>query len=157
MPVVIRLVESGDIPAMAAIRARESQNVDFWVDRIGRYLSGEHSPQQALPIRVAFVAMEEGRLVGFVAGHHTRRFDCDGELQWINVVQERRGSGIADQLMQKMGEWFVRQQLVRVCVNVSAENVAARKLYTRSGATALNDHWMIWDKSQTFFVKLDTP
>jgi hypothetical protein len=45
------------------------------------------SPQQALPARAAFVAMDGTKLVGFVAGHRTRRLGCDGELQWVNVVE----------------------------------------------------------------------
>jgi hypothetical protein len=36
--------------------------------------------------RAAFVAIDDGDLVGFVAGHKTRRLGCDGELQWINVA-----------------------------------------------------------------------
>ena len=137
---------------MAAIRAQESQSdasqtEAFWTNRIGLYLSGEHSPQQALRARAAFVAVEGHRVVGFVAGHRTRRLGCDGELQWINVVAERRGLGIAGQLMAKIGAWFVEQNVRRVCVNVAPDNAAARKLYTRCGAQLLNKYWMVWEDS----------
>ena len=95
MAVILRVVEEADVPAMAAIRAREWGTETFWADRISRYLSGQHSPQQALPARAAFVAIDGSDLIGFVAGHKTGRLGCDGELQWINVVKERRGLGLS--------------------------------------------------------------
>jgi GNAT superfamily N-acetyltransferase len=58
--------------------------------------------------------LDEGKLVGFVAGHRTRRFDCDAELQWINVAEERRGQGIADKLMAQIGACFIEQDALRV-------------------------------------------
>jgi GNAT superfamily N-acetyltransferase len=133
---------------MAAIRAQEWETEAFWAVRIGLYLSGEHSPRQALPRRAAFVALDGGELVGFVAGHRTRRLGCDGELQWVNVARESRGQGIAGRLMVRIGEWFAEQNANRVCVNVAAGNTAARRLYARHGAQALDEHWMIWEDSR---------
>jgi hypothetical protein len=69
MAVMLRSVEETDVPSMAAIRALESGSEAFWADRISRYLSGQHSPQQALAARTAFVAVDGRDLVGFVAGH----------------------------------------------------------------------------------------
>jgi GNAT superfamily N-acetyltransferase len=148
MPVTIRPAEDGDVSAMAAMRAQQWKDETFWTDRINWYLRGEHSPQQALPERAAFVAVDEAVLVGFVAGHRTRRFDCDGELQWINVAKERRGQGIADMLVARIGAWFVEQEALRICVNVAPDNKTARRLYARCGARPLNEHWMIWDDAQ---------
>src|SRR5579862_4601551 len=106
---MIRPVEPADIPAMAAIRAREWGTEAYWMDRIGSYLSVVLFPQQALPTRAAFAAVDGTELVGFVAGHLTRRFGCHGELQWINVAKESRGRGIADKLVATIGAWFVEQ------------------------------------------------
>jgi len=118
------------------------------MDRISRYLKGEHYPQHALPARAAFVAMIEGQLAGFVAGHQTHRFGCDGELQWIDVVEQRRGLGIAYRLIATIGNWFAEQGANRVCVNVAPDNIAARKVYARCGARPLNEFWMIWEDSR---------
>jgi ribosomal protein S18 acetylase RimI-like enzyme len=145
MAVTLRGVEETDISSMAEIRAREWGTQVFWVDRIGRYLSGQHSPQQALAARTAFVAIEGNDVVGFVAGHRTRRFGFDGELQWINVVPEKRGYGIADLLIVEIAAWFVGQGARRICVNVDPSNVTARRLYARHGAQVLNAHWMKWE------------
>ena len=155
MPITLRPVELSDIPLMATIRAQEWETETFWTGRISLYLNGEHSPQRALPVRAAFVALDGTKLVGFVAGHRTRRLGCDGELQWINVVEERRGQGIADRLMVKMGAWFAEQDACRVCVNVEPKNTLARRLYTRYGAQPLNDHWMIWEDSRAMCTPVD--
>lgn len=148
MAITIRSAEDHDIPEMAQIRSEEWGDHAFWKDRIAGYKHGEHFPQQALPERAVFVAIDEGNVVGFAAGHKTRRFDCDGELQWINVAAQKRGQGIADQLITRIGAWFVEQKAKRVCVNVDPRNEAARRFYARCGARSLNEHWMIWDDAR---------
>jgi GNAT superfamily N-acetyltransferase len=127
MSVVFRPAEEGDLDAMASIRAREWETEAYWKSRIGSYMTGEQSPQQAFPARAVFVAVDDGQVVGFVAGHRTRRYGCDGELEWINVVPERRGAGIAGQLLVVMASWFVEQGALRVCVDVEPKN------YDRAG------------------------
>jgi GNAT superfamily N-acetyltransferase len=145
MSLAFRHAEEGDLDAMAAIRARERETEAYWKRRIGSYMAVEQSPRQALPARAVFVAVDDGAVVGFVAGHRTRRYEWDGELEWINVAQERRGSGIAGQLLVVMARWFVEQGAFRVCVDVEPKNTIARGLYARYGAARLNHHWMVWE------------
>jgi ribosomal protein S18 acetylase RimI-like enzyme len=109
---------------------------------MSRYLAGEHHPQQALPPRTMWIATEAGEPVGYVAGHLTRRFGCDGELQWIYVVPEHRGGEVAPELLRLLAAWFVERRALRVCVNVGDER--ARKFYRRHGAEELNEHWLVW-------------
>ena len=149
----LRPALESDVAAMATIRAREWQNHAFWIDRIGRYLRREHSPQQALAARAAFVATDRNTVVGFVSGHRTLRYGCDAELQWINVAEERRGQGIAGKLLQQMAIWFVEQGVFRVCVNVDPQNIAARQLYEKYGAKPLNAHWMVWEDARRMGVR----
>jgi ribosomal protein S18 acetylase RimI-like enzyme len=149
MSVAFRPAEEKDLDAMAGIRAREWETEAYWKMRIGSYMAVEQSPQQALPARAIFVAVDDGQVVGFVAGHRTRRYGCDAELEWINVAPEQRGRGIAGQLLVVMASWFVEQGALRVCVDVEPENTVARGLYTRYGATRLNDHWMVWEDAGT--------
>jgi hypothetical protein len=59
-------------------------------ERIAAYLQGKHHPQRALPPRVAWVATINAEVIGYVAGHLTRRFDCEGELQYIYVAPAYR-------------------------------------------------------------------
>ena len=105
----------------------------------------ELHPRQALMPRVAYVAEEGKAVVGFIAGHLTHRFDCAGELEWINVVPECRGGGISSALLRLLAAWFVEQHAVRVCVDVDPANSLARRFYLRYGAQHLNPHWLIWN------------
>lgn len=81
--------------------------------------------------------------VGYVAGHLTRRFNCDGELQWIYVVPDQRRNHVASELLRLLARWFVEQNARRVCVDVGDD--AARPFYRRHGAVDLNKHWMVWN------------
>jgi GNAT superfamily N-acetyltransferase len=145
---LIRPVEDRDIVSMAAIRARQWESEAFWELRIAGYLRGEHSPQHALPFRAAFVAVEGGAVVGMVSGHRTRRYGCDGELQWIDVIEGFRRRGVAGKLLTTIAGWFVEQSALRICVNVDPNNATARRLYSKYGARPLNEHWMVWEDAR---------
>jgi ribosomal protein S18 acetylase RimI-like enzyme len=140
-----RPAERSDIPALAHIRAREWETEEYWRVRISRYLDCELHPQQALMPRVIYVALDGDSLVGLIAGHLTRRHACHGELEWLNVVPERRGSGIASALLRLLAAWFVEQKASRICVDVDPANTTARRFYRRHGADDLNDHWLVWN------------
>lgn len=137
-----READKSDVLAMAKIRAAEWETEEFWEVRITGYMEGRHHPQKALMPRVVYVADEEGVVVGFIAGHLTRRFECDGELEWINVIPERRRSGVASELLRRLAEWFVKEKARRICVD---PDPAARNFYTRHGAENLNGHWLVWE------------
>jgi ribosomal protein S18 acetylase RimI-like enzyme len=105
----------------------------------------ELHPQWALMPRVSYVALEGETLVGFIAGHLTVRFACDGELEWINVVPEHRGSAVGSELLRLLAAWFAEQKASRVCVDVDPANTTARRFYKRHGADNLNEHWLVWN------------
>jgi hypothetical protein len=95
-----RAAVEADVGGMARIRAAYSETEEFWRVRIANYLADEAFPQQALRERVVYVAVDGETVVGFIAGHRTRRYGCDGELEWIDVIAERRGSGVAGELLR---------------------------------------------------------
>lgn len=138
-----READQSDIPAMARIRAEGGWEGGAPEERMARYLAGEHHPQQALAPRVIHVALDGDAMVGFVAGHLTRRLGCDGELQWIFVSPEVRGSGVAGELVRRLAAWFVERGAARICIDPG--DVAARRFYRRLGAGDLNQHWMVWE------------
>ena len=140
-----RLSQKSDLPAMARIRAQEWETEDYWRTRITRYLDGELHPQHALMLRVSYSALEGDSLVGFIAGHLTSRFACDGELEWINVIRERRGTAVAWELLRLLAAWFVAQSAFRICVDVDPANTTARHFYMKHGAEDLNPHWLVWN------------
>jgi GNAT superfamily N-acetyltransferase len=91
------------------------------------------------------VAQEGNDLIGYIAGHLTRRFGCAGELQWIYVSPPRRRGGVASRLLRCLAEWFKQQQETWVCVNVATSNTAAHAFYARNGAEVMNQHWLVWE------------
>ena len=145
MGVHYRDADKSDVPAMARIRAEEWETEEYWRVRISRYLDRELHPQQALMPRVIYVALEGDSVVGFIAGHLTRRHVCDGELEWINVIPARRGSRVALELLRLLAAWFVERKASRICADVDPANTAARRFYTRHGARNLNQHWLVWN------------
>lgn len=136
--------DKSDVPAMARLRSAEWETEEYWRDRISRYMDCELHPRLALRPRVSYAALEGECLVGFISGHLTRRHECDGELEWVNVIPERRGSGVASELLRLLAAWFVMQNASRICVDVEPGNTAARRFYMRHGAANLNEHWLVW-------------
>lgn len=143
--VLYRKADRSDIPGMAQIRAGEWEHEEYWRNRIARYMDCELHPQQALMPRVIYVAIEGNSLVGFIAGHMTRRYGCDGELEWINVAPASRGSGVASKLLELLAGWFAEQNAFSICVNVDPANRIARRFYARHGAENFNEHWLVWN------------
>jgi GNAT superfamily N-acetyltransferase len=108
------------------------------------YLMGSHHPTGALEPRVAFVAEADGETIGYIGGHLTRRFDCDGELQYLYVAEAHRRSGVGAQLFERLAAWFGDHQASRVCVDVEPGNLRARGFYSALGAEPLSPYWMVW-------------
>ena len=130
---------------MARIRAAEWETEEYWRARISGTWTADCIRNKALIPRVSYVAVEEDLMVGFIAGHLTRRHQCDGELEWINVIPERRRSGVASELLRRLAEWFAGQKVFRVCVDVDPAKTAVRRFYMCHGAIDLNKHWLVWN------------
>jgi GNAT superfamily N-acetyltransferase len=139
-----RFARQADIPAMAEIRAGDWGNEEYWRERIRLYMAHQLHPREALRPRASFVGLDCQRVVGLIAGHLTRRFGCDGELEWVSVRHEYRGRGVAVELFQRLAKWFVRHHAHYICVDVEPTNETARRFYARHGAEDLKPHWMVW-------------
>jgi GNAT superfamily N-acetyltransferase len=120
-----------------------------------RYLAGEHHPQQALLPRAMWMASNGRSPIGYVAGHLTRRFGCDGELQWIYVVPEYRRSQVGSKLLGFLAGWFLEHEARRICVDVGDDE--ARPFYRSHGAVELNRHWMVWNDIGVILRALTQP
>lgn len=143
--VLYRQARLSDIPAMAEIRAADWGTEEYWSKRIHQYLTHELHPREAFGPRVSFIAVEGERVVGLIAGHLTRRFGCDGELEWISVRSRYRNRGVASQLLGFLAKWFLAHDARRVCVDVEPSSEVARRFYARHGAQELKPHWMVWE------------
>lgn len=137
-----------DISSLAKIRGTNLEAEEHWSNYISSYMSGHQNPQQALTPRIIYVAVTDGIIIGFIAGHLTRRFNCEGELQWINIIENYRGHGIASELVRLLSRWFIDQHSYKICVDPG--NDLARQFYKKNGARNLNDHWMFWSDIRNF-------
>ena len=137
-----------DVPGMAEVRAGDWGSEQYWSNRILAYLTHQLHPREALVPRASFVAVEKERIIGLIAGHLTRRFGCDGELEWISVRSSYRSRGVASELLIGLAGWFLAQDVRRVCVDVDPSNHVARRFYARHGAQHLKPHWMVWQDIQ---------
>jgi len=82
---IYRVATSADVPAMEECRVGDvDAGEPDW--RMAAYLEGRHHPGQARKPRTGVVALDDDRAVGYIAGHLTRRFQCDGELQSLAHV-----------------------------------------------------------------------
>ena len=142
-----REATSADVPDMVQARASdlEAGPADA---RMARYLEGEHHPQKALAPRIAFVALKGGSMVGYIGGHLTRRYDCDGELQYLYVVPEERRAGVASELLRLLARWFAEHDASQVCVGVDEDNAGARSFCAHHGAMDLELAFLAWSKIQ---------
>jgi GNAT superfamily N-acetyltransferase len=145
MRVAIRQATLSDVPAMSALRDAARWEGGAPAERMRGYLAGEFHPQHALGPRAAFVADRGDAVVGYAAAHLTRRFGCEGELEWLLVAPELRGTGLAGRLLRFAAEWLVRHGAHRVCVDVAPGNARARRFYRGHAATDLDRFWMVWD------------
>ena len=144
-PVRYREAHASDLPQMALIWSREGSEGGASEQRMTGYFNGQHHPKHALLPRVIYVAQQGDALIGYIAGHLTRRYECEGELQWVYVIPECRGGGVGSELLHRLAAWFREQQASRVCVNVVPDNAPALRFYFRWGAEALNQHWLVWN------------
>jgi len=48
-------------------------------------------------------------------------------------------------MIRLLAGWFREQHVAKVCVNVDADSPAAQPFYASQGASALNEHWYVWD------------
>ena len=109
------------------------------------YFDHQHHPQQALLPRVGHVALADGIVVGYIAGHRTTRNGCDGEVQYLLVSPEWRRRGIATALLRLLADWFQTQAAQKVCVPIAADSPAeARPFFESMGAQPLKRNWYAW-------------
>lgn len=133
-----------DVFAMAALRSEQWGHAPDWEFRIAAYLSGEYNPRGARLPRVAIVAEQDDEVIGFIAGHLTRRYQCEGELQWIGVSAAQRRQGVATEMLRELADWFAANNAHKICVDAQPRNADALAFYTRHGAQQFNHHWMVF-------------
>lgn len=144
----VQRATTADVPRMAASRDTDPHTGPADA-RMAAYLEGQHHPQEALPERLAYLATVDGTVVGYIAGHLTRRYGCDGEVQYLYVAPAYRRGGIASMLLRQLAEWFEAHGATRICVNLDEDSPGARPFYAAHGAKPLRPHWLVWRDIRT--------
>ena len=76
-----------------------------------------------------------GQMVGFIAGHFSRRYETEGELQSIHVLKDFQGRGIGAELLRRLAVWFVAHQRRKICVGIDPASSYKRFYEKRRPAT----------------------
>jgi len=140
--VVFRPATVADVPVMTAARLTDAEGPAD--PRMAAYLAGTHHPSGALAPRTAFLGARGGTVIGYIAGHLTRRHGCEGEVQYLYVAPPDRRQKVGTGLLLRLAAWFAEQSAFRVCVNVNPDSPAARPFYAHHGATDLQPLWLVW-------------
>ena len=143
--VQFREATAADVPAMMLCHLTDptSSAAD---PRMAVYLDGHHHPQKALPPRIAYVALVNGEVIGYIAGHRTTRHECAGEVQYLFVSPTFRRGGIATHLLRLLAAWFQSQGADKVCVGVADDSPPeAQPFYKSVGASAFKKYWYAWE------------
>jgi GNAT superfamily N-acetyltransferase len=136
---------SKDVPAMALCRQTEPA-AGAPDPRMASYFDGAHHPQEALLPRTGYVALKGERVVGYIAGHLTKRHGCDGELQYLFVEPAYRRQGFGTALLRLLAEWFRERGARKVCVGIANDSPPETKPFVEHlGALPLVKHWYAWD------------
>jgi len=83
--------------------------------------------------RVAWVALAEETIVGFVSVGPSRTEEETGEVYAIYVVPEAWGTGVGHELMAAAKDWFAQEGYATAMLWVLADNPRARRFYEREG------------------------
>ena len=143
-----------DVPAIAQVKSDtlrecglagpEFYDLERLRNRWDGYMRGLHHPREALKPRIAFAALAGERMAGYIAGHFSRRYGTEGELESVYVRKEHQRLGIGTSLLELLANWFSAEGRRSVCVGIDPAN-PYRKFYEKHGARYLNRHWLVWD------------
>src|SRR5262245_37066314 len=150
MPVTIENVQfreatAADAPAIALSHLSDPK-AGAADPRMAAYLDCQHHPQQALMPRVAYLALVNDQVIGYIAGHRTTRHGCAGEIQYLFVSAAFRRHGIASELIRLLAQWFRTERVQKVCVALAGDSPAEfRPFYESIGASPLRRFWYGWE------------
>ena len=108
------------------------------------YLRRIRHPQHAEGPRIVFAATLNGRMIGFIAGHFSRRYETEGELQSIHILKDFQGRGVGAELLKRLAAWFITHQRRKICVGIDPAS-PYKRFYEKHGARRINPHWLVWE------------
>lgn len=112
------------------------------------------SPVSAKPERVMFKAIDQHKIIGYVAVQLTTRYEKDAEIQSFYVLKDYQRTGIGTTLLKHVLDWMINFDARSLCVGIAPEN-PYQQFYLKYGGMFLNPHWIVWDDIGILKSKLD--
>ncbi len=106
------------------------------------YFQGQ-SPQTSKPERVVFKVMSNDRIVGYLAGHLTTRFNLDAEIQSFYILKSYQRQGLGTRLLRHFVEWLISKKVTTLCVGIAPLN-KYKAFYLKHNGQYIDDHWVYW-------------
>ena len=120
--------------------------------RWNTYFNGQ-SPASAKPQRVVYKAVIDGKMVGYIAGHLTGRYEKDAEIQSFYILKRHQRTGIGAKLLAEFLGWLQTHGATSLCVGIDNTN-PYQAFYLKYGAGYLNPHWMFWNDVKALRYKI---
>ncbi|MEO6630914.1 MAG: GNAT family N-acetyltransferase [Mucilaginibacter sp.] len=121
--------------------------------RWSTYFNGQ-SPASAKPQRVVYKAIIDGKMVGYIAGHLTARYEKDAEIQSFYILKEYQRKGVGAKLLAEFLDWLHVQGATSLCVGIDSTN-PYQAFYLKYDAGYLNPHWIFWDDIEALRCKVN--
>jgi len=101
------------------------------------------------PSTISYVARKDAETVGFIiAMKEQYGKESVGHIVTIDVSPKHRRTGIGLQLLDKLEQEFLAQNVKTVYLEVRVDNEAARKLYSRKGYVEVGPLENYYDKGR---------
>ena len=142
----IRLHMDSDIPKLREITRHSYRNSRFYYDPnfsdelCDRFYETWIENSCKGYADAVLVALESDEPIGFITCH--LRDEQQGEIGLVGVANSMRGHGTGQHLVNAALQWFAEHHTQQVSVVTQGRNIAAQRLYQRSGfVTAIVQLW----------------
>lgn len=132
-------------------------NEDYAIDhdrclyRWQTYFAGQ-SPASSKPERIVLKAVENDKIIGYMAVHLTTRYNLDAEIQSFYVLKDEQRKGIGCKLLQEALNWLAEFKVKSLCVGIFPEN-PYKAFYLKYGGEYFNEHWIYWKDVEVILFK----
>ena len=101
------------------------------------------SPQTSKPERLVLKAVDNGKIVCYIAGHLTTRYDLEAEIQSFYILKPYQRQGLGNRLLLEFFDWLDKNHATSLCVGIATDN-KYKAFYLKNGGQYLNEHWIYW-------------
>ena len=140
---IVRLLIRTKQESLPHLTDAHDRDFDFWHDRWFRYINDGSNAQKALCDSFTLLGEAAGELVGFAAYHHTRRWDCDAEIESMYVLPGRQNGGLGGTLLCMIVQRLRAEGSHSLCVGYDPRN-PYKRFYLKCGAVEVNPHRALW-------------